>query len=454
MAGIVAREQLTDDTVLVFISDTHIGGTRGSDIFASAGELTAFFTELAEHDGPLELVLAGDFLDLLRIGSTSVDDLVDAMLTGGDYEELFAALRRVREAPDHRVVYMAGNHDAEAWWNPRLQQSLITAGVVDEFALSYVASYASLPHHLVYCEHGNQFDPTNRILDYADPLDTPIGSHIVTDVIRPIGAGMTVTRTLDLHDLSYVFPLAKLPEWVAGRLYYRLLRMVIHWFLVPLIIAYGIYHTTAAILQPTRTAVEALLLEVADDAVVLLAACIIFFVVSRTVAQRVIASLAHRFRGRGLGDTHEHGNAAIQRLLESGASPPMADRIAGRDIAVFVSGHTHAPAAQEMGRADGGSTVIVNTGCWLRQLQPVTAWLKAPPVFVPAFVQTHVHVTRTGDGLTVELWERPKRADRRLPSIERLAVLGRMPDQPSAVSEPRLVAVHSTGPGASRSAGR
>lgn len=27
MAGIVTREQLTDDTVLVFISDTHIGGT-------------------------------------------------------------------------------------------------------------------------------------------------------------------------------------------------------------------------------------------------------------------------------------------------------------------------------------------------------------------------------------------------------------------------------------------
>ena len=230
--------------------------------------------------------------------------------------------------------------------------------------------------------------------------------------------------------------------------------MVIHWFLAPLIIAYGIYHTTAAILQPTRTAVEALLLEVADDAVVLLAACIIFFVVSRTVAQRVIASLAHRFRGRGLGDTHEHGNAAVQQLLESGASPPMADRIAGRDIAVFVSGHTHAPAAQEMVRADGGSTVIVNTGCWLRQLQPVTAWLKAPTVFVPAFVQTHVRVTRTGDGLTVELWERPKRADRHLPPIERLAVLGRVPAEPSAVSEPRLVAKHTTGPGAHWLAGR
>ena len=37
---------------------------------------------------------------------------------------------------------------------------------------------------IVYCEHGNQFDPANIIKDYEDPLDTPLGDHIVTDLIR------------------------------------------------------------------------------------------------------------------------------------------------------------------------------------------------------------------------------------------------------------------------------
>jgi hypothetical protein len=32
----VIRERLPDETLLVFLSDTHIGGTAGSDIFESA----------------------------------------------------------------------------------------------------------------------------------------------------------------------------------------------------------------------------------------------------------------------------------------------------------------------------------------------------------------------------------------------------------------------------------
>ena len=35
----VIRERLPDETLLVFLSDTHIGGSSGSDIFDSAAEL-------------------------------------------------------------------------------------------------------------------------------------------------------------------------------------------------------------------------------------------------------------------------------------------------------------------------------------------------------------------------------------------------------------------------------
>src|SRR5262245_42742872 len=59
---------LSDDTLIVFFSDSHIGGDDGHDIFESPAELTALFAELAEIDGPLELVLAGDFFDFLEIG--------------------------------------------------------------------------------------------------------------------------------------------------------------------------------------------------------------------------------------------------------------------------------------------------------------------------------------------------------------------------------------------------
>jgi hypothetical protein len=67
----VIRNQLPDDTLLVFLSDTHIGGAASSDIFESAAELTLLLEDLNRHNGPVELVLAGDFLDVLRMEGAS-----------------------------------------------------------------------------------------------------------------------------------------------------------------------------------------------------------------------------------------------------------------------------------------------------------------------------------------------------------------------------------------------
>ena len=115
---------------------------------------------------------------------------------------------------------------------------------------------------------------------------------------------------------------------------------------------------------------------------------------------------------------------------------------------MFVCGHTQAPAMSKLRRADGRETVIVNTGCWLRQLRPVEARLGGPPVFVPVFVHTHVRVRSGQAGVEVELWEHPKPAERPLPWIERAAIAGRMPSQPPATAEPRLLARQVSAQGA------
>jgi hypothetical protein len=76
----VVRERLPDETLLVFLSDTHIGGSSGIDVFESAAELTVLLEDLHHHDGPVELVLAGDFLDLLRVGDAGGGDPVAVTL--------------------------------------------------------------------------------------------------------------------------------------------------------------------------------------------------------------------------------------------------------------------------------------------------------------------------------------------------------------------------------------
>jgi hypothetical protein len=199
-------------------------------------------------------VLAGDFLDLLRMGDAGRgQDLVADTVSRPEYQGLFAALRAFRQAAGHRVVYMVGNHDAAVWWNPGIQRSLRGAGLVDSFALSYSASFRSLPDQLVYCEHGNQFDPSSTIADYANPLDTPVDAHVVAELVRPIGSGARIGRGLDLREVSYVFPLAAHPgpaEWVAGRIFYRFFDQVLRWLLVLLAIlvaAYAAYGALAVV---------------------------------------------------------------------------------------------------------------------------------------------------------------------------------------------------------------
>ena len=81
---------------------------------------------------------------------------------------------------------------------------------------------------------------------------------------------------------------------------------------------------------------------------------------------------------------------------------------------------------------------MVNSGCWLRQLQPISPHLKGPPIFVSKFVLTHVRVYVQGSSLRVELWERPKPAEQRLTRIERLLSLYRRPSLPPANSKPCL----------------
>ena len=442
----VIRECLPDETLLVFLSDTHIGGSSGGDIFDSGAELTMLLEDLHHYEGPVELVLAGDFLDVLRMEDVGGGDPVAATLARAEYRELFATLRAFAGAEGHRVVYVVGNHDAELWWNPRIRGTLQEAGLVDVVALSYAASFASLPDQLVYCEHGNQFDPASAISDYANPLDTPVSAHVLAEMIRPIGAEAVAIGGVDLGEVRYVFPLAAHPgpaEWIAGRIFYRFFDQLLRWLLATLallVVAYVAYGGLAVVLGRAGGGLRVLgsvLGDVTYGLVVLVFALVVVFLVGRRTTEHAVSILGSRFPGPGSGRSWDE--QAIRRLLEDRRPPPLAGDPSGPTPAVFVSGHTHAPALAELAAADGRRTVLANTGCWLRQLQPVPAWLGGPPVFVPAYVHTHVRVRSSPGGVIVELWEHPRPAERSLPWIERAAIAGRMPPQSAAAVGPRLL---------------
>jgi UDP-2,3-diacylglucosamine pyrophosphatase LpxH len=445
--------ELSEDTLVVFVSDSHIGGDPGCDGFESPGELEALFEELAGREGPVELVLAGDLFDFLQISTTSSGlDRAAATISRPEYVRMFEALGRFNEGEQKRVIYLPGNHDAEMWWNPQIQKALRERGLVDEFALSYSASLeAGGKRWLVYCEHGNQFDPANTIEDYRDRLDTPLGHHVVTDFTRRIAPFGEISRGLDLSEIKNVYPLVEIPRWIASRYFYNAVGMVAAYLLLPLLTAYTVYRGGAYLLavtggEPVRffqsyqelPRVHEFFIDIGLFALLVVLIFAIFFLVVRHAVRRVLATVS--FKQKPGYSPATSSKEKIRSVLSAETPPPMDTLGRPEELDVFVSGHTHLPSLDEVERPDGRRAVMVNSGCWLRQLQPVSPHVKGPPVFVSKFVLTHVRVYVQGGALYVELWEQPKPAGQHLTRTERLLSWGRRPSQPPADSKPYVQA--------------
>jgi UDP-2,3-diacylglucosamine pyrophosphatase LpxH len=445
--------ELQADTLVVFLSDSHIGGDPGCDGFESPGELEALFEELAGHDGPVELILSGDLFDFLQIGKVPEGtNRASLTMSRPEYERLFAALQRFRERQRKRVIYLPGNHDAESFWNPEIQETLRERGVVDEFAYYYLASIeAGGEPRVIYCEHGNQLDPANTVEDYHDRLDTPLGHHVVMDFTRRVAPLGEVSRGLDLSEIKMVFPLVAIPSWVASRYFYDFAGKVAGYLLLPLLAAYVVYRVVAYLLASAAGApgffrayqelprVHELFLDIGIFFLVTLLIFAIFFLVIRRAVRRTLASMSPG-GSRPRYSPAEASQEKIRAILRGESRPPMNPSLDPTTIDVFVSGHTHLPSLTAIERADGRRAVMVNSGCFLRQLQPVSPHLKGPPVFVSKFVLTHVRVFVQEDALRVELWEQPKPAGQKLTRIERLLSWGRRPQGPLPDSKPRVQA--------------
>ena len=447
--------ELSGNALVVFISDSHIGGDPGCDGFESPDELMALFVELAGHDGPVELILAGDFFDFLQIGEVPKGkNRASLTIERPEYLNLFAALEKFREVAGKRVIYLPGNHDAESFWNLEIQETLRERGLVDEFAYYYLASIETGGgRRVLYCEHGNQFDPENTVGDYHDPLDTPLGHHVVMDGTRRIAPWGEISPGLDLSEIKMVYPLVAIPAWIASRYFYNLAGKVVNYLLVPLLVAYAIYKVVAyAIARATGgnasllfgsyrelPQVHQALLDTVLFLLVTLGIFGVFFLVARHTIHKTLRAVSPG------GPPHyspaEASQNKIRAILTGEARPPMDPSFDPTTADVFVSGHTHLPSLAETERPDGSKAVLVNSGCFLRQLQPIAPRLKGPSIFVSKFVLTHVRVFVREGKLRVELWEQPKPAGQTLTRIERLVSIGRRPPQPPADSKPRLVAL-------------
>jgi UDP-2,3-diacylglucosamine pyrophosphatase LpxH len=172
----------------VIVSDLHLGpGTRdprfsGIEDFYS----DSTWTELVAREaaaGPTDLIIAGDFIEFWQIaaalhvlpardarvqpaaGPVLAEDQafgVEAVeIVIAAHPTVFRDLGRWIASGDHRVILLAGNHDADLLW-PKVQLAIAHAiAPVDPARLVFVDA-AAYEQGGVHVEHGHAYDAANR----------------------------------------------------------------------------------------------------------------------------------------------------------------------------------------------------------------------------------------------------------------------------------------------------
>jgi UDP-2,3-diacylglucosamine pyrophosphatase LpxH len=338
---------------VVAISDLHLPPRRSN---VSARCCTMLATRLAEMDGPVTVVLAGDIIELLGFPEATAAEILR------EHEDLCAALAGVT-ARGGRVVYIIGNHDGDLAWDVK------TADAVREMTGAELALAANvvLPDGgRIRVEHGHQLDPYNCFHDPRNNLDTPLGHHIVREILPRIeflGRGW-----LDgAHEMADP---ADFPSFVGSRLVYRKLIRHAWWLLlIPVLLLLGLRVSEIVELQTrypdtTRWVHGAQILGYGAVADLIVVAAIIAIVSRR--AWTSISALALAERGYG------QNKAARQRAAD----------LTSEGYLGYLSGHTHHPELSVCGDgfyANTGSCTTVVEATATRLGMP-TAYLRAQQI--------------------------------------------------------------------------
>ena len=332
---------------VIAISDLHLPPERSS---VSARCCEVLSRMLGSETAPLTVVLAGDIVEMLAFPGATAADILQA------HEDLCQALAAVTERGG-QVIYAIGNHDGDLAWN------LKAADAVRDLTGDRLCLTADL--HLpggerIRVEHGHQLDPYNCFHDPRNPLDTPLGHHVVREVIPKI-EWLGRDWLNGAHEMADP---ADFPSFLASRLVYRKLARHLWWLVLLPILMFALvppeigrvgnrFPDTATWLHGGEILGYGAVVDILNIALILA-------IVSRR-AWTSLSALALAERGYG------QNTAARQR-----ADDLVADGYTG-----FISGHTHHPELHAHG--DG---FYANSGSCTSVVEAIDTVRGMPPVYL------------------------------------------------------------------------
>jgi UDP-2,3-diacylglucosamine pyrophosphatase LpxH len=346
---------------VIAISDLHLPPER---TVVSGRCCEVLSRRLAAETGPLIVVLAGDIVEMLAFPGVTAATILEA------HDDLCRALAAVTERGG-QVIYAIGNHDGDLAWD------LKTADAVRDITGARLCLTADL--HLpggerIRVEHGHQLDPYNCFHDARNPLDTPLGHHIVREVIPKI-EWLGRNWLNGAHEMADP---ADFPSFVASRLVYRKLVRHLWWLILLPLTLFALLPELAHIrnrFPDTATWVHDAEILGYGAAIDIAIIALILAIVSRR-AWTTISSLA--LAGRG----YSQNAAARQR-----ADDLIADGYAG-----YLSGHTHHPELHAH-----GAGFYANAGSCTSVVEAIDTMRGMPPVYLRTQQLSWLEITADGD---------------------------------------------------------
>ena len=393
---------------VVVVSDLHLPPAATDVSARAAGELAELLDGFRE---PGMLVLAGDAFELLA-AAPDVAAILDA------HPGFTAAVERFAADPAHRVVLTPGNHDGQLAWDEESVTLLRDRlGLTDIGLACDLAMATGDGCRLVRVMHGHQFDQYNAFDDPRSPVDTPLGHHVVRQVLPKLASRDHPGSLLEGVRWCNGDP----ASFLGSRLLYRMVAGWLWWLAVPFAAALILRFLTFV------PGVRPLMDHHAERWLILFGILVVAIAVVAAVTG--IATMLRVNRALADASVSERGDPAAHNA----AARAETERLIFAGYAGLITGHTHEP---EITQVETG--FYANTGCATTVVRARKARFGLPTPFLAVRRLSMVEL-RAGQVLSVSLSlaedpvGRPSLFERLALAPERsrpvtLDVVGQLPD--------------------------
>jgi UDP-2,3-diacylglucosamine pyrophosphatase LpxH len=357
-------------TTVLITSDLHFAEKRTE---ASAWAEDEVANALETVQGPAVYIMAGDIFELWA-GTHPTAEL--AMASHPRFE---AAVKDFASAPERHVICLPGNHDGSLGWDVVAAEVPQRMGARMAFAVDLVLS-GDQGTERVHIEHGHRWDPANAFENPRDPVDTPLGEHIVKELLPDLASRDAEGVLAGVESLEDP---RTFPSFVTSRVFYRRVVKETRWLLIPVILAIAVHSGLDLADTPLHLHLSARDFVIFDVAVVLLAL---------VTALVLVLAGRHAWKGAAFTVTSKRGKNQNDNARTA------ADELVRSGFRGMVSGHTHHPELSSLGPG-----FYANTGSGTKIVEAVDAHFDLPHVFEAKLQLSWVQLRATDNGWHVEL---------------------------------------------------